>query len=391
MKFRLSPIAAVLFCLHAGVTLAQDAVAQPPSGQGAAGINGLIYLINTDPEAGVDGLLWWESELRARGLTAMIKASNPVLETYPEVFRRLAGEGHEIIGGHAGICWDLPYEDQLRAVAEVKARMEELTGKPMRVFACSYSSYDENTLRAAEALGVPYVLARGTEDVRALIYRPEEYQVGLIEVSNVEFGELGRGSLCDISLYARGATEADFPEVFAQSVAKNPDSMILVSHPHIGGTKLGYWTVYEQALESPAFQWRTFSDWLDHVAVDTRTYAEIPENREVEYLEPQPAVPLDQLEDLPDIGNKLVMFHNGEGPMCRDAEAFIETLDYPVEEHLTGETNFLTLLERHRAQVPRSEGLSDSYGYFPIIFVDGRAFSGFDAVVQQEIEAAIGR
>ena len=80
------------------------AAATPAANQpGHASINGLIYLINTDPEAEIDGLLKWEGELKSRGLTAMIKASNAVLETYPEVFKRLAGEGHEIIGGYPGI------------------------------------------------------------------------------------------------------------------------------------------------------------------------------------------------------------------------------------------------------------------------------------------------
>ena len=76
-------------------------------------------------------------------------------------------------------------------------------------------------------LGVPYVLARGTEDVRAPIYRPKEYEVCLLEVWNVGFGELGKGSLCDISLHSRGATEADFEQVFAETLAKAPDSRTL--------------------------------------------------------------------------------------------------------------------------------------------------------------------
>lgn len=374
---------AVAFALGLGTADAARADEQAP-------VNGLIYLINTDPASEIDGLLKWEIELRDRGITAMIKASTPVLETYPEVFKRLAAEGHEIIGGYAGICWDKPYEEQLEALRTVKAYMEGLTGKPMRVFACSYSSYDENTLRAAEALGVPYVLARGTEDVRALIYRPEEYDAGIIEVSNVEFGELGKGSLCDISLYARGATEADFAQVFAESVAKAPDSMILVSHPHIGGAKVGYWEVYADALASPAVTWRSFDDWLDQVTVLERPYAEIPENREVQYLEPRPAVPLEELADLPEVGAKIVMFHNGLGPMCKEAEEFLDALDYPVEEHLVGEKNFLPLLERYRVQFEASEGVSKDFEYFPLIFVKDRAFSGFNAAVKAAIEEVIG-
>lgn len=377
--------------LAMSLALANAAPAQQSSQAANATISGLIYLINTDAEAEIDGLLKWEQELKARGLTAMIKASNPVLETYPEVFRRLATEGHAIIGGYPGVCWDMPYEDQYAAIKSVKEYMEGLTGQPMQVFACSYSSYDENTVKAAEALGVPYVLARGTEDVRALIYRPEEYSVGLIEVSNVEFAEMGKGSLCDISLYSRGATEQDFARVFDESVAKHPDSMILVSHPHIGGTKAGYWAVYEKALASGAFTWRTFDDFMANVTVVERPYADIPENREVEYLEPKPAVPLEQLADLPEVGNKIVMFHNGVGPMCKEAEAFLDGLDYPVEEHLVGEKNFLTLLDKYRVQFPQTEGVSKSYEYFPIIFVKDRAFSGFDEEVRKAIKDESGR
>ena len=133
---------------------------------------------------------------------------------------------------------------------ETKEYMEALTGKKMLVFACQYSSYEKNAVKAAQALGVPYVLARGTEGVRALLYKPKEYSIRLLEVSNVEFGETGKGSLCDISLLSPRATEMDFGKLFEKSVAKTSDSMILASHPHIGGVKAGYWKVYEKALAS---------------------------------------------------------------------------------------------------------------------------------------------
>lgn len=165
-------------CIAGAAASVQARTEAPGAGAGGAPINGLIYLIKIDPEAETDGLLKWETELRARGLAAMIKASNPVLENYPAVFRRLAAEGHEIIGGYPGICWDMPYEDQYEAMESVKTYMESLTGKPIKVFACAYSSYHEDTLRAAEALGVPYVLARGTEDVRTLVCQPRNTMPG---------------------------------------------------------------------------------------------------------------------------------------------------------------------------------------------------------------------
>lgn len=49
----------------------------------------------------MDGLLRLETELRPPGLTTMIKASGPVLETYPQLFKRLFQDGREIIGGLA--------------------------------------------------------------------------------------------------------------------------------------------------------------------------------------------------------------------------------------------------------------------------------------------------
>jgi hypothetical protein len=86
-----------------------------------------------------------------------------------------------------------------------------------------------------------------------------------------------------------------------------------------------------------------------------------------------------------------VIFHNGQGPMCKDAETFLYTLDHPIEVHLTGEKNFLTLLDRYRIQHPESEGVSDSFEYFPIIFIKGRAFSGFTEEVKETILKEIGR
>ena len=124
-------------------------------------INGLMYLIQNDPADTADGLLKWETELNRRGLTALIKASKPVLEKYPELFRKLAKEGHVIMGGYAGICWDMPYDKQYQALKETKDYMEKLTGRKMLVFACMYSSYDENTVKAAQALGCPMFLRGG--------------------------------------------------------------------------------------------------------------------------------------------------------------------------------------------------------------------------------------
>ena len=120
-----------------------------------------------------------------------------------------------------------------------------------------------------------------------------------------------------------------------------------------------------------------------------RPYAEIPENRELEYLEPQPAVPLEQIADRPGAGDKLVMFHNGQGPMCRDAARLVAGLVYPIEEHLVGERDFLPMMESYRARFPAGEGVSDRFELFTLVFIEGRAFSGFDETVRAAIEAEV--
>ena len=92
----------------------------------------------------------------------------------------------------------------------------------MRVFSSAYFAYDENTLKAADELGVEYVLARGTSDVEAIIYQPDEYDCKIISVSNVTFADMGRGSLCDYSLYARGATAEEFDQILDETLEKYP-------------------------------------------------------------------------------------------------------------------------------------------------------------------------
>jgi len=54
-------------------------------------------------------------------------------------------------------------------------------------------------------------------------------------------------------------------------------------------------------------------------------------------------------------------------------------------EHLTTDTDFGTQLNAYKGNVSKSEGVSDSYDYYPIIFVGGRAFSGFNEEIGEEI------
>jgi hypothetical protein len=259
--------------------------------------NGLIMLLEFEK---IQGVRQWERELDRRGLTALVQVQHEVLTKFAEDFARLAGKSYVVAGTFSEKAfWDVPYEEQLARMREVKDAVEKATHKPMRVFGSRYFAYDANTLRAADALGIDYVLARGTAGERAVVYAPREYKAKIISVSNVPFKEMGSGSLCDYSLWARGSSDADFAMVVDKVLTSRPSDLILVSHAYLGGTKLKWWQTYEKALARQEVTWRGFDQWVGTVNVVQAPNAEIPVNREVKYMEPQPAVPFWLLDDIP--------------------------------------------------------------------------------------------
>jgi hypothetical protein len=71
-------------------------------------------------------------------------------------------------------------------------------------------------------MDIEYILGRGVNDVEATIYQPKEYKVKVISVTNVDVGEpMGRGSLCDYSLWARGADAEEFGKILMKASLKN--------------------------------------------------------------------------------------------------------------------------------------------------------------------------
>lgn len=84
-------------------------------------------------------------------------------------------------------------------------------------------------------------------------------------------------------------------------ITRAPSDMILVSHAYLGGTKIRWWRAYEAALGRSEVAWRGFDDWLRATRQLVLANAEIPVNREVKYVAPTPAVPIEQLEDIPGV------------------------------------------------------------------------------------------
>lgn len=265
--------------------------------------NGMIMLIEFEK---IEGVLNWERELDNRGIGALVKVQDNVLEEYPDVFKRLANKGYEVAGGYdIAPFWDMPYEEQYQYMKEAQELIYNTTGKEMRVFGSRYFAYDENTLKAADALGIEYILARGTQGVKATVYAPEEYKVKIISVSNIVFEDMGSGSLCDYSLWARGADANDFQKVVNESLSEDAENLILVSHAYLGGTRQEWWNVYQNALNSNKVNWISFDSWISKVKVSSMLNKDIPINKEVKYVAPTPAKAIEDFEPIPNLDQLL--------------------------------------------------------------------------------------
>ncbi len=103
-----------------------------------------------------------------------------------------------------------------------------------------------------------------------------------------------------------------------------------------------------------------------------------------------PATPQDgQPEEI-----RMLIFHNGTGPMCLEALSWVETMraahpDLVIEEHLTTEPAGLALFRQLESQYGYSQGLSANFGYLPVIFLKGQAFSGFNEAVKAALASLI--
>lgn len=249
---------------------------------------GLMLLIEFEE---VDGLKNWANKFEERQMPATIQIQSDLATSHCDVIKDLSDRGFEIAGLYSPVAfWDKSYEFQYEKMKEVKDNIEKCTNREMKAFGSKYFGYDENTLKVAEELGVDYVFGRGTTGARTTVYKPKEYDVKIIAVSNVPSKEMGTGSLCDYSLWARGETPESFEKIAIESLSSN-DKIILVGHAYLGGTKLRWWNAYQSILDKTNVQWLSLDEFA---GVDYELpNIEIPVNREVKYNIPKPEIPMD--------------------------------------------------------------------------------------------------
>jgi hypothetical protein len=88
--------------------------------------------------------------------------------------------------------------------------------------------------------------------------------------------------------------------------------------------------------------------------------------------------------------NSLLIFHNNSGPMCLEALDWLGEMkaQHPalqVEEHLVTQPAETLLLSQIETEFSESNGVSNRFGYLPIIFYQDQAYSGFN----QDVAAAL--
>ncbi|HUT71493.1 MAG TPA: hypothetical protein VMW89_12550 [Desulfatiglandales bacterium] len=257
-----------------------------------AHIEGLFLIID---HGNVKGLRHWTDEFERRGMPAVIQTNDYMVTEQNGMIKDLCIKGFEICGSYnEQPFWDKPYSFQHEVMGRIKDKVEACTGKPMRIFGSKYSAYDEVTLRAADALGVGYVFARGAAGARAVVFKPEEYNVTLVLVSNVPSKQLGTGSFCDQSLWSRGVAPDGFKEILFKV---KEDRIVLVAQTHLSGIKLHWWNAYQDFLDANIVTWKSLDEFASNPLVLPN--AQIPMNTEVQYQTPQPKIPLEEEPDYP--------------------------------------------------------------------------------------------
>ena len=363
---------------------------------------GMMLLIEFN---NTDGLANMVNDMRERNIKGLLMVN-------ADFIKKNAEELKEILKtGVVELCpsydpepfWGMPYEKQYTIIKEMLENSKEYLGVTPRAISSRYMASDETTLKVADELGIEYITARGTTELATTIYKPEEYNVKIISVSNIDVPEFKYGSFCDYSFYERGGEPEDMEEQFKRAIQN--EKIMTTSHTYIGGFKERWNEMWHRLWDNYGVEWVDL-DTLGTVDKTMPTW-QIPVNRNAPYTPEKIRPKLEfqdeanvmnpcKVEDLnedstyvpPAKGDRVVVFHNGSGNMCLDMLDFFKEHKIQYEEHLTTDTDFISQLNSYKKG--KSEGVSDSYGYYPIIFIDDRAFSGFNEEIKQEIRGLIG-
>ncbi len=350
-----------------------------------------------------DGLVNMINDMKKRNIKGLLMVNGNFIEKHAEVLKEILKTGVVELAPSYDFepFWGMPYDEQYEIISNMIENAQTYLGVTPRVISSRYMASDENTVKVAEALGIEYITARGTTELATTIYKPEEYNVKIISVSNIDVPEFKYGSFCDYSFYERNGSPEDMESQYKRAILN--EKFMAVSHTYIGGLKERWNNMWHRFWDNYKVDWVDL-DTLGSVDKVMPMW-QIPVNKNAPYTPEKirPAIPYEEepnvtnpckVEDLNEgesnittsiTDKEVVVFHNNTGPMCLEMINFFKKNNIEYIEHLTTDTDFGTQLNAYKGNVSKSEGVSDSYGYYPIIFVGGRAFSGFNEEIGEEI------
>ena len=351
-----------------------------------------------------DGLVNMVNDMKERNIHGILLINGDFIEDNATVIKEVLKTGVIELGVSYDPepFWDMPYEKQYQLITEMLEKSEQYLGITPRIISSRYMASDETTVKIADELGIEYITARGTTELATVVYKPQEYNVKIISVSNIDVPEFKYGSFCDYSFYERNGTPQDMEKEYQRAITQ--EKFIGTSHTYIGGYKERWNDMWHKFWDEYEVDWVD----LDTLGTIDKTMPmwQIPINKNAPYT-PEKIRPQIDYESEPDVTNpcqvedlnegeseeivieekdELTVFHNGQGPMCLEFLEFLDEYNLEYEEHLNTDTDFVSQLNAHKVDNPKSEGISETYGYYPIIFVGGRAFSGFDQDIENEIK-----
>jgi len=350
-----------------------------------------------------DGIVNIVNDMKERNIKGILMVNADFVDKNTEAIKEVLKTGViEICASYdPKPYWEMTYDEQYSTITDMLTRIEKALDVDIRIISSRYMASDENTVKIADELGIEYITARGTTELATTVYKPEEYDVKIISVSNIDVPEFKYGSFCDYSFYERSGSPADMEREYKRAITE--EKFIGVSHTYIGGLKARWNDMWHNFWDNYEVDWVD----LDTLGTIDKTMPmwQIPINKNAPYTPEKirPAIPYEEeedvinpckVDDLNESGssdsntvneNEVVVFHNNTGPMCIEMIEFFEDNNIVFEEHLTTESDFSQLLNTYKSEFENSEGVSENFGYYPIIFIGNEAFSGFNEEIGKEI------
>lgn len=246
----------------------------------------------------MDGLINMVNDMNSRGIKGLLMVTPEFVEANKLEMKQVLSVGNvEVIPTYVEKpFWGISYEEQKSIISDMVERIETALDVDARIISSRYMASDENTVKVADELGIEYVTARGTTELATTVYKPEEYDVKIISISNIDTPEFKYGSLCDYSYYERAGAPGDMIRDLER--ATEEEKFVGVSHTYIGGYKKRWNDMWHEFWDSNEISWVS----LDELAEVDKNMPmwQIPINKNAPYTPEKirPVIPYEEEENV---------------------------------------------------------------------------------------------